>query len=64
MTKNKFFSAAKSSKDSTAHDYQITVAVDNEVNDQTSIVVTSPTKVCRCSINNSYAVAALYVFTI
>ena len=46
MTTIKFYAGAKSSKYSAADDYQVTAGgVDNEAYDQSSTVVTSPSKV-------------------
>ena len=45
MTTIKFYAGTKGSKYSTADDYQVTDGVDNEAYDQSSTVVTSPSKV-------------------
>ena len=45
------FSGTKSSKDSTARDYENDMSVDNEAYDHSSIVVTSPSRVSTLLVN-------------
>ena len=53
MATIKFYAGAKSSKYSAADDYQVTAGVDNEAYDQSSTVVTSPSKVGTLLVSNN-----------